>query len=164
MKFLLTLLEASKLSDDAKEMLGYLVHSKSHVFNSTDKDKDMEEVFKKCTEQTKMKLFRGLSKEALAKIISTGTMVQYTSFSESKELAADFGTEVITLQPKAKGFCYWRYMVDDMEQLKKNDPEEFGMVDGDFMIETFEKELEWIMPFNMPVKLIDKDNLIFEAI
>lgn len=131
------------LSDDAKEMLSYLVHDKGHVFDKHSRDRDMDEVLDKLSEKFDKPLYRGVSAAELKLIESGKPIAYYTSYSESKEVAKSFGT-VVTILPPVTGFCYWKYQKQVFEDLKKEDLSEYKSMDGDELLRTALHEKEWI--------------------
>jgi len=131
------------LSSSAKEMLAYLIHDKSHVFDKISTNKDMVEVLSKHSEKCNKTLYRGVSPAELKQIKAGKPLSYHTSYSESKEIAEGFGT-VITVLPPTTGFCYWKYQKKTLEALRKNDPEEFDSVDGEHDLKLSLDEKEWI--------------------
>jgi len=142
----------SKLSDDAREMLGYLVHDKGHVFDKKSNESvEMEEVMRVCSETYDKPLYRGVSDEEYQLIEMGKPIPYYTSYSELKEVAGRFG-RVITLLPPTSAFSYWKYQKATMEEIKIEDEEEYEMVDGDYIIETALDEMEWIFDKGLTLK------------
>lgn len=151
----------SMLTPEAEETLGYLIHSKDHVFVKNRTHPDMEEVFDKCSEPTELILYRGVSDEELKSILSNRPIDYYTSFSEDAHVAVAFG-KVIQLQGSPKAFNYWRHMVDSFAELKEQNFDEYEASDGDFMVESLQQEKEWILPFGVQLKVVDLEKLIFK--
>lgn len=131
-----------KISDNDIETLLYVVHSDDHVEKQL---KPLITKLQKNGEVPEMTLYRGCSDKEYNAIIKTGkSPVATLSFSEDKNLAKDFGENVIEVEVDVPMFCYHKFMGDWYATLKKVNPHEYDSVDGDFMIETAEEELEWI--------------------
>lgn len=141
-------LSGAALSAKAKEFLAYLVHSKDHVLNQGQKHPLLEEVLKKRLSVCRVTLYRGCSDAEFALYNSGKPIPYYTSFSESRAIAARFGKNLITIK-HGKGFNYWDYLVKDLNELRVLDPDGYESIDGDFLIETVLKEREWILPFGL---------------
>lgn len=104
---------------DLKEFLGYLVHSKDHVFNNTEDVPEMQKVFDivKDSEYNKP-LYRGMYKVNADdfKVGQEATFGRYQSFSEDPKVAKSFadpepGKTVVLKLNRAKGaFNYGAYI------------------------------------------------------
>lgn len=135
-----------------KEFLGYMIHDKDHVMSQGSKTPELEEVLKKYSETCPHTLYRGCSEDEFRRYQSGKPIGYYTSFSEDINTAKQFGPKLITLNG-AKGLCYWRYLVSDLELLKKENPAEYDSSDGDYLIESAKEEKEWILPFGLTKSL-----------
>lgn len=152
------------LSDAARGMLGFLVHSKEHVFCKVSTDERMEEVLAKHSEVYNKPLYRGIrNKQELQDLLDGKPTSHYTSYSESEKYASNFGT-VVTVQAPIVAFNYSKYQAEEFEILKQSVTQEvFASYDGDYMIETAHQELEWVLGMGVKLKLIDKEKLIFSV-
>lgn len=143
----------SKLSENTKDVLAYLIHSKDHVLLQGHKDSAIEEALKKYSTVSSKTLYRGCSEVEFNNVAQGKPSQYYMSFSEDQSVAKSFGPKLIILH-KAKGFNYAEYLVEAMNELRENNPNEYDSADGDFMIETAEEEKEWILPFGLVLKAI----------
>lgn len=148
----------AKLPESAMDMLVYLVHNKDHVFRKGHKDEDMEVALKLCGEKRNTPLYRGVSNVELEAMLAGEPINYYTSFSEDKQAAQSFGTNVVTLKSAPLAF---NYMAFSLWQLDQIDQEEYEDIDGDFLKETLEQEREWILPFNSRYEVVDRKKLVF---
>lgn len=144
------------------EDLYYLIHNKSHVINNGPND-DLNEAISKFGQMTNKILYRGLSDKELNGIMTGNHVVEYMSFSEDENIAQRFGKHVIKLQLKVNAFCLWQWGVHDILSLKFNSPGQYESSDGDYILESFLEEKEWILPHRQPLTLVDKDELLFVA-
>jgi hypothetical protein len=146
-----------KLSDDTLEFLAYLSHDKGHAMSNDSLVPEMAEVFKHITnEKQTTKLYRGLYSENLEdfEVGKPYTFKRYQSFSEYESVAKEFSRQGIVLQLDGHqgGFNYWEFEVDILKELDKADPDEYYSVDGDYVIESYENEKEWI--FNIDATFV----------
>lgn len=166
---LIDLLEAKtarkyKLDADTREMLWYLIHSKTHVWADEYPDKKMRNVLAKYTTKTNKPLYRGFrSKEYLQKLAAGSPVEAMMSFSEDKSIAEQFGT-VMTLEAPSAGFCYWDWVKSECDWLEKNDKFEFNSIDGDFIRNAAIEEAEWLMSHEMKLEVVDAEKFIFKQI
>lgn len=149
---ILNLLE--NFSDETIDELLYLVHDKSHVIKQGEKNPRLEEVLKK--PKIAPVLYRGVSKKELERIKSGKPINYYLSASESLETAKKFGSSVVTITG-ASGFCYWQWLKNHFEKIKKEDESLFDSIDGQHMIDVAKSELEWILPFGCKFKASGKN-------
>jgi hypothetical protein len=147
-----------EFSDETIDELLYLVHDKSHVIRKGEKNLRLEEVLKKKEEAPV--LYRGVSEAEYERFKSGKAINYYVSASESKETAHKFGKIVITIT-EAFGFCYWKWLKNYYENVKKKDFSEFDSSDGQHFIDTAEQELEWILPYRSKFIVSRKDKFRF---
>jgi hypothetical protein len=137
----------AKLTDDECLVLALLIHDKGHIMARGNHDSDLDSAINKLKMKSTIPLYRGVSKKELAEIIA-GEADHYLSFSEDRNVAKGFGANVITLQPGAVGLCYWKWGIADNKALAKKYGAEWAEdQDIQFMIDSFEKEKEWVFPF-----------------
>lgn len=147
-----------EFSDDVIDELLYLVHDKRHVIRKGEKNSRLEEVLKK-KEQAPV-LYRGVTEAELERFRSGKAINYYVSASESIETARKFGSIVVTIIG-AYGFCYWKWLKNYYENVKKNNFDEFDSSDGQHFIDVAEQELEWILPYKSKFIVSRKDKFRF---
>lgn len=152
-----------KISDSDIETLLYVVHSDDHVGPEL---KSIIAKLQKNGEVPKMTLYRGCSDAEFEAIkANKHSIVDTLSFSEDKNIAKRFGKNVIEVEVKAPMFCYHKFLGEWYTTLKNVNPDEYDSVDGDFMIEGAEEELEWICTndyeFTMTAKRASTGDFIF---
>lgn len=131
-----------KINDDDFDLLFYCIHSDDHVGENL---KPIIAKLQKNGDIPKMNLYRGCSDEELESIKTTGkTIVDTLSFSEDKNIAKGFGKNIIEIESTVPMFCYHKFLKNWYTALRSIDPDEYDAVDGDFMIESADEELEWI--------------------
>lgn len=151
-------------NEDTQEMLWYLIHSKDHVWMRDYKEPMMQAIMDTHTVKVIKSLYRGFkNKDHIQMLISGESVDAFTSFSENRKTAEKFG-EVITLNSPCSGFCYWDWIVSELDIMKTENQEEYNSIDGDFLQKTARDESEWILPFDMKLKVIDAEKLIFEQL
>ncbi len=155
-------LNENRLSDDDVSTISYLIHDKGHITDGG-KVSAIENALKLHSEKITKKLYRGVGPKELD-IIKAGTNFnQYQSFSEDINTAKGFGKNVITILPNDKNaFCLWKWGLKGLEALKKENPNEYEASDGDYLIDSYKEELEWILPFDTKFEMVDEDKLIFK--
>lgn len=147
-----------KLNEQELENLFYLVHSDNHIYEGL---KKLIAKVQKNGRIPEIHLYRGCSDKEYKSITETGfSNVETLSFSESKEMASEFGNNVVEIVAEVPMFCYHEFLGDYFSSIEVIDPEEFDATDGETMIETAEEELEWIctndykfVPYNGIFKL-----------
>lgn len=153
----------NKLTHDDQVDLGGLVHDKGHVMQFGKRSNGLENALKYYTETSPGPLYRGISGYEKKDIenLKVGQKIPpsktYRSFSEDKNLARDFAesSKVLLILDKGTGFCYWKYSIWELQDIKKRDPEEYESVDGDHLMDLANEEKEWILPIDS-VYLIKK--------
>lgn len=131
-----------KIDDDDFDLLFYCIHSDDHV---GEKLKPIIAKVQKNGNIPKMNLYRGCSDEELESIKTTGhSFVDTLSFSEDKNIAKVFGNNLIEIESHVPMFCYHQFLKDWYTALQSIDQDEYDSVDGDFIIESADEELEWI--------------------
>lgn len=151
------------LSNDDKEVLNYLMHDKKHITQGGTRVVEIDNAILYLGKSIDKPLYRGVSDKELECILSGKHFNNYQSFSEIKEVAAKFGKHVITIMcSNVKAFSLWEYGINDILELKQESIEQYEMVDGDGIIELYEEEKEWIIPFNSRLRIINVNELIFE--
>jgi len=151
-----------KLSYDDKLDLSYLIHDKQAVLPEYGgKLEGLESALGKYSESAPQ-IYRGLYEEEVNEIgdLKKGKKFSfkgYTSFSERLKIGLTFGegTRFVLSVKNGYGFCYWKYNYTEFSELKKEDPQEFEDVDGEHMIESANKEREWILPRNAKFEIVD---------
>ena len=152
----------NKLSNSDKEYLGQLMHDKKSYDDDGGPGGDgLKNAFKYYSEKSP-KVYRGIYEYEYKKLkkLKVGDSFEsqsYLSFSESIKVAEEFADwDTIISAQNLTGFCYWKYMVANMKELKKKDPEEFDYIDGQYAIESAEEEKEWIFPTNIKFKIVSR--------
>lgn len=149
---LVELFEAKKVefTDDEIFDLLSLEHAKQNV--TADKHYKIPALEKALRElsQTSGPLWHGVYKHEFDKkeleVGSTVTADTYTSFSESEEVAKRFTDCATLLHVKSlKAFNFWKWSVAFFKNQKKTDPDGYESADGDFMINQYKDEKEWII-------------------
>lgn len=147
-----------------KETLNYLMHDKKHVMNGG-RVQEIDNAILYIGKESNIKLYRGVSDKELEIILNGNNFNNYQSFSELKEVASRFGPNVITILPSnVKSLSLWEYGINDVLEIKNESISQYEMIDGDGIIELYNEEKEWIIPYNSTLKLVDADLLIFELI
>ena len=159
----LVIRESARLSDDEVEELMLLQHSKEHLGQGP--VTGLEHALRSLGSRSAQYLYRGTPRPVDANPGETFTLPQYTSFSESKEVAEKFarvygsGT-VLILQPGARGFNYTGWLRKWWNNMRKtSSPEEWNDMDGDFYVSTLEgpdAEREWIFPMRSNFRVVEK--------
>lgn len=153
----------AELSDSERRSLNYIIHDKKHVTSNIGYPFPvLDKAIEKYSEKAPV-VFRGAYPQetyALNRTKEGGTfsMNRYASFSESEEFARKYATKNSNTMMSVKngvGFCFWKYVVADMEKLRKEDPEAFQDEDGEYMIESAKEESEWIFPKNAKYRVIN---------
>lgn len=152
-----------KVSESDIEALLYVVHSDDHIGA---KLKSVVAKLQKIGEVPKMTLYRGCSDVELEAIkANKHSIVDTLSFSEDIKIAKSFGKNIIEVEAKVPLFCYHKFLGEWYTTLKNVDASEYDAVDGDYMIETAEEELEWICindyEFTMTAKRASTGDFIF---
>lgn len=158
--------DESFLSDEEREDLMLIVNDKSH--GARDKENrtipGLEKAFQLFPETSKKELFRGLPKRWKSLNPHKSEILIfpfYTSFSERKEVALDFASEskvILHLLPRATGFNYCQWQIEEYEQMRDSSLKDFKSCDGEYMIEGAEEEAEWIFPRNSRFQVVDNIN------
>lgn len=131
-----------KVSESDIDALLYVVHSDDHVGAEL---KSVVAKLQKTGEVPKMTLYRGCSDAELEAIkANKHSIVDTLSFSEDIKIAKSFGKNIIEVEARVPLFCYHKFLGEWYTTLKNVDASEYDAVDGDYMIETAEEELEWI--------------------
>ena len=145
-------MDYKKLNYDDKETLYYLYHDKEGILpdDFTGKLEGLEKAIKNYSE-TAPSLYRGLYPQEVESIgkLEVGRIFsfnRYTSFSERLKVGLSFGegTRYAIYLKNGKGFNYWKFITEDMNKIKKEDPQEFEDVDGEYIIQSMNQEKEWI--------------------
>lgn len=152
-----------KITEDDIDTLMYVIHSDDHVGSEL---KSVIAKLQKTGEVPKMTLYRGCSDVELEAIkANKHSIVDTLSFSENKNIAKSFGKNIIEVEAKVPMFCYHKFLGEWYTTLKNVDASEYDAVDGDFMIESAEEELEWICTndyeFTMTAKRASTGDFIF---
>ena len=148
-----------RLDQGELEVLGLLIHDKKHFTSRGNRHGDLDSAIEKLKTKSKKDLYRGVSDVEL-ELIRSDKANFYLSFSEDINIAKRYG-KVITLKSGAIGLNYWEWGEADQLAQKKEDPKDWDAQDGEFMLETFREEKEWVFPFHM--KLTENENLVFET-
>lgn len=140
-------------TDPEKEDLQLLQHDKELIGGSSNRRLPaLEKALLKLGRIPAVTLYRGIlpSQVAMAKS-QKFSLRGYQSFSESLEKASGFAESsgiVLELRHSSRPmFCYWKWLVDEAERIRREDPTLFDSMDGDFVIEAAREESEWITPF-----------------
>lgn len=150
------------LSYDDVVNLSYLIHDKGHITDGGKVDA-IENALKIYGEKIDKTLYRGVSDKELSLIKDGKLFNQYQSFSEDISVAKKFGKNIVTLLPNgSSGFSLWQWGVNDLLKIKKDNPEEYEMSDGDYLIDSYKEELEWILPYGTLYEIVDEDKLTFK--
>ena len=148
------------------EFLMYLIHDKEHAMNNNKKEPQLDFVFNLVkNNKSNVKLYRGLylPEVKILNELKEGDVIElkkYKSFSEDESFAKHFANKsksFMMLTEHIDGFNYWKFGIYAFNDLKKNDPSAYNASDGDYMIESFEEEKEWIFDFDSKFKLDKKE-------
>lgn len=145
--------ESSEFTDDESLQLSLLQHDKRHVGVAQGQPVPaIEKALRIRSEKSNKSLFRGLTKPLDVTVGKKFKMRDYSSFSESDDVALRFakgyGSKIVLELDGATGFCYWKWLVEKEEKLRAEDQEAFDAGDGYFMIEAAKEEAEWIIARN----------------
>jgi len=144
----------------------FLTHSKLHTIkNTSTESKVLNKIFKKIENKSvcNVPLYRGLYSEdiGLFKIGELYKFDRYQSFSESLYIAKLFAHRtksnlVIKLNPPIKnGFPLYKMAIDYFINLKKENIDAFDSSDGEFAIDGYNKESEWIFNIGTCIKILN---------
>lgn len=147
-----------KLSDNENEFLLNLIHQKEHVMDNNQRIRELDKIFSMTKNNINNEpLYRGLYVENVDdfKVGKEYKFNRYQSFSEDLDMAKQFSQNNIILQlDRSKGgFNYAEYLKKYFSDLQQEDPEEFDMIDGEFMIDSADEEKEWLFNINSKVKI-----------
>jgi hypothetical protein len=138
---------------ELEEFMSYLIHDKSHVMDNKSPSPRLEKVLQLVKGQRyDLPLYRGLYTEK-EKDFTVGEVYEfprYQSFSEKIEIAKRFSVKGLILKAitSVNGFNYGDYVVHNLNSLKKEDPETYQDIDGDFLVKGAIEEAEWLFPRN----------------
>ena len=158
----------SELDDDEIIDLHLLRHDKSHTMVRGKPLLALEKILKQSPSKIVKPLYRGIAQEELHdfEVGETFTTHTYLSFSEDKSVAEKFSkyykTDKIFALKEGSGFCYWRWLVKELQHQKATDPQAFKDNDGDWDIQSSIREAEWIMPRKQKFKVVGIDNGLIE--
>jgi len=151
------------LTTDDEATLLYLVHDKEHIGRRGEKIPALDRAFRYLSEDGK-NLWRGLYEQEvneITKLLQFGfnarwTLSHYTSFTEHRCVAEKFGNKKSLLQINSiRGFPLCKWAIDLHQKMKIENPKEYEQCDGDFLIETCEKEAEWLLIMGTPLRIIN---------
>lgn len=152
-----------KLSDDDKEALNYLIHSIDHLGDRNKRVKEIDNSILKHPSKYITTLYSSVSKEDLEKIKSGKEFNKYLICSENPKIAKKYGTNFIIIEPNNKNaFCLYKYGKNILKQLKKSNIEEYNNIDGKYLEYKYNRNKEWILPFNANYEIVDEEKLIFK--
>lgn len=162
LKNLLESFDYAELSDSERRSLNYIIHDKKHVTSNIGYSFSvLDKAIEKYSEKAPV-VFRGVYPQetyALNRTKEGGTfsMNRYASFSESEEFARKYAKKSNTMMSvkNGVGFCFWKYVVADMEKLREEDPEAFRDEDGEYMIESAKEESEWIFAKSAEYRILN---------
>ena len=143
-------MKKAKFTDKEREELAYLLHEKSNVAKQGESIAALDRALKEFSSDAPA-LYRGVySSEISGSKMKPGEKIKlgkYSSFSESPDIARQFGNAnvVVELPSGGRGFNYIQQQIEDLMQLKEKDPSMFEAVDGDYLIDSLKEEAEWIM-------------------
>ena len=149
---------------ESEEDLYYLLHDKEHVVKPGQKIKALERKLSK-PDKCLVSLYRGIDKynyEQLSHLVigDKFTLKSYWSASEYKSVANSFSKryrtdKVVEILAPTNGFCLWQWGVDGLEALKSSDAEAYDQEDGDFLIDSYKEEAEWIMGIGQVFEVVE---------
>ena len=142
--------------DNVTEFLGFLVHDKSHVMDNKSRVKEMETALKAAKNYSyRGSVFRGTYgnyKDTQAgEVITFGRYESFSGNFDWAKLVAKKTKFLLEIENPRGCFPYSEWLKYLFLQLKKENPSVFNAVDGDYMIETANKEQELI--FGIGTKL-----------
>lgn len=150
------------LPEHIHNMLAYMVHSKDHVLNKNQRCQGLDDAIAVCGQPVTLPLYRGVKGEELSQLTAGSIITAYQSFSESYDVARQFGT-VIEVIGLPRSLNYGRYQIAQLDKLTNDD---YVACDGDFLKRVAAEECEWIAPFGLRYKLIGagRYKFLFETI
>jgi hypothetical protein len=144
-------LSEAVFSQEAIDVLTYMIHDKGHVINAGVRNPALDVVIHK-HQQRSPTLYRGMYEKDVETLASNEPFKKYLSASENLATAERFGTRVIRINPNF-AFCYWKWVVNHYTAMKRNNFKMFRDVDGEFLIKSAKKEKEWIFAFGTILRL-----------
>lgn len=137
--------------DELETFLGFLIHDKKNVIDNKSASPELEKIFKLVKGQSfNQPLYRGLYGEKIEDftIGKVHNFSRYQSFSENIETAKKFSKNGLILKAESSinGFNYGEYTVHSLKALKREDPDMYMGMDGEFYTEFAIKESEWLFP------------------
>lgn len=148
------------LSIDDLAELNYLIHDKAHI-SEGGIIVPLENAMKIHSKPMDTFLYRGVSQLEYDAIMSGKDLNMYQSFSEDIEIARRFGPIVIRLDFQCGcAFPLWKWGICGLEKLKEENSIEYEKSDGDYLIEAYEEEKEWIIPYNSKLSPLDNRSFI----
>lgn len=137
--------------EELSTFLGFLIHDKKHVLDNKSTSSELEKIFKMVKgKNLNQPLYRGLYDEKIEEFVigESYNFLRYQSFSENIETAQRFSKNGLILKANTSvnGFNYGKYTEYSLKSLKKENPDLYLDIDGEFYIEFAIKEAEWLFP------------------